>query len=243
MPRFDPVASLRCWAVEVDFAGGVLRIPPLPASEWLICLTGLNVLSLLDLVEDRDDADWLLSSGVAWELPDLERALGELLVAAAGRSVDATLVLASVAREHWHLVGADLARMGVRFDQVPLGAALDAIYASMCRMLDEKSLPRFNELLERPLGAPDIMLDPRVRARAAKPLPATAEQYVRVRPRTRLRRPQDRLDAPSVGPTAPPAPPGDSDPVPTSDGPRDAGSPVVGESSPPAPTAPPPPAG
>ena len=34
-PSFEPAASLRVWAVEVTVGGRVLRVPPLPAADWL----------------------------------------------------------------------------------------------------------------------------------------------------------------------------------------------------------------
>lgn len=209
MPKFDATASLRMWAVETELGGRVLRIPPLPAAEWLPPLMTANLLGLLDLAEDVELEELLLDGSVT--LADLTGALELLLESASGRSPWSALMLAYTAAEHWHVVGADLARIGVRFEAIPLGAALDAIYGSLCRSMDEKGIARFNGALDRPpVGTikPEAIRAPR----GAKPLPASAEQYVRVRPRSRLRRPQDRQGAPTARPTPPPAIPGEGGP-------------------------------
>lgn len=209
MPTFDPAASLRIWAVEVDLAGFTLRIPPLPASDWLPILMRLEVLGLMELIEDVDLDEPLMDGTL--KADQVVKALEELTEAATGRTQWCTMMLALSAREHWHVVGADLARAGVRFDQISIGAALDAIYGSLCRSMDEKGIAKFNRALEHP---PVDTVQPReIRPpRGAKPLPASAEQYVRVRPKTVLRRPQDRQPAPSATPIGPPVPPAHSDP-------------------------------
>lgn len=209
MPKFDAAASLRMWAVETELGGRTLRIPPLPAAEWLPALMTANPLGLLELTEDVDLEELLLDGTVT--LAALTESLELLLESASGRTPWCAFLLAYTAAEHWHVVGADLARIGVRFEAIPLGAALDAIYGSLCRSMDEKAIVRFNNTLDRPpVGAikPEAIRAPR----GAKPLPASAERYVRVRPRTRLRRPQDRPGAPTGTTTPPPGPPGRDDP-------------------------------
>lgn len=210
MPRFDAVASLRIWAVEADLAGQVLRIPPLPAADWLPILMRADVLGLMELIEDAEIEDALIDGTV--KVADLTPVLESLLEAAAGRSTWSALMLAYTASENWHVVGADLARRGVRFGEISIGAALDAIYGSLASSMDEKALVRFNSTLDRGAPTTAAATTPQQRVPAPRPVPASAEKYVRERPRTRLRRPQDRQVAPTVSPTPPPGPPADSDP-------------------------------
>lgn len=205
MPRFDAAASLRVWAVEADLGSRVLRIPPLPAAEWLPVLMSGNLLGLLELADDIDLGELLLDEGVT--LAEVNDALELLVESAAGRTPWCALLLASMASEYWHVIGADLARSGLDFEKVSIGTALDAVYGTLCRSMDEKGIGNLNRALDRPpvgVVKPETIRPPR----GAKPLPASAEQYVRVRPRTQLRRPQDRQPSPTVEPTPPPAPPG-----------------------------------
>lgn len=208
MPKFDPIASLGIWAVEVELAGRVLRIPPLPAGDWLAVLMRLDLMGLLTMADEADVDAMLLDGEITYD--ELQDALTLLIEAAAGRSAWATFTLAHLAAENWHVVGGELARRGVRLDLLPLGAALDAIYGTLAQGMNDKGLKQLNLALDR---APVEIAPPR---RAAAPLPANAEQYVRVRPRTVQRRPQDRQPAPSESPTPPLEPPADSGPADTS---------------------------
>lgn len=208
MPTFDPVASLRMWAVEVELGSHTLRIPPLPAADWLPAMMRLDVLSLLDLVEDVDMYELLVEDAVTLEA--VGEAMEQLLEAAAGRPSWTALALAYIAARHWPVVGGDLARSGVRFTEIPLGAALDAIYGSLIRSMDEKSLKSFNAALERPTaeGVATSRGYP-----APRPVPASAEPYVRARSRSRLRMPPDRAGDPNARPIRRRVRPAESDPA------------------------------
>ena len=215
MLEFDPVASMRMWAVEIEAGDRLLRIPPLPAADWMPCLMRMDVMGVLDLAEDVDLDDALMDGEITTE--QARDAAVKLLESAAGRTCWTSMALVALATRYWMTVGADLMRMSVKFDQISLGAALDAIYGSLTKGLDEKGLKRLNATLERaPLEFQlAIGQTPAVQPsrRPVKPLPATAEQYVRVRPKTVLRKPQDRLSAPSELPIQPPEGRADSDPV------------------------------
>ena len=229
MPEVDPIASMRIWAVEVDVApGSVARVPPLPATDWLPCVMRMDVMGVLDLVEDVD-LDELVLSGVVSN-DDIVRSAVKLLEAAAGRTAWSALALGSLAHRYWASVGGDLVRMSVRFDQISLSAALDAFYGSLTRSMDDKEIKRLNSTLDRPAPEFQIALkqestSPRDQRPPARPLPATAERYVRVRPKTQLRRPQDRPSGRIEPPTGRPEERADSGRVATSDSrPVDVGS-------------------
>lgn len=209
-PRFDPAASLRVWAVEVTVAGRLLRVPLLPAADWLPALMTGDPMAVLGLVEDFDVAEALVDGGLT--VVEIRDALTEIVESATGRSAVATFALAGVAGERWDVIGADLSRVGVRFDQISIGAALDAIYGSVCRALDEKGLAEFNRILQSPSEQSTSVRQPR----GAKPLPASALPYVQTRPKTVPRRPEDRLGAETVSPTQLPGSLAGSAPVSTS---------------------------
>lgn len=195
-PQFDAAASLRLWAVEATVGGQLLRVPPLPASDWLPVLMAGDVMAVVGLLEDFDLAGALTDE--LFTVVELRDALVEVVEAVCGRSVVATFAIAGIAGDRWDVIGADLSRVGVRFDEISIGAALDAIYGSVCRALDEKGLAEFNRILQSPSGE---VARPVRQPRGAKPLPASAEQYVRVRPKTVPHRPQDRPDVSSGQPT------------------------------------------
>lgn len=196
-PSFDASASVRIWAVEATLGGRQLRVPPLPASEWLPLFFEGKVLGIRELLEDFDLREALREE--AFTFAEFKEKMEFMAEVAAGRPWLSAYAIAGAAANRWDVIGSDLARAGVRFDQIPLGGALDAMYASLLRHMDEAAQQQFIRLVKD--GAP-----PKPKSRApknAKPLPSTSLQYVQTRPKTQLRRPQDRPDAP----TEPPRPP------------------------------------
>lgn len=202
-PAFDPAASLRIWAVETEVGGRTLRIPPLPAAEWLPAVFAGDPWALRDLVEEFEFADLLLDGQAT--VSTIREALVFLLESASGRTVIATYGIAGAAAGRWDVIGSDLARAGMRFDLVPLGYVLDAMYASLMRHMDEKAQAAFTRLL---VTGPET---PRARGpRRQKPLPANALQYVQTRPKTQLLPRPGREGDPSEQPTQQRAEPGRS---------------------------------
>jgi hypothetical protein len=186
VPKFDADASLSMWAIEVVIGDQVARVPPLPASAWLPVLMTGDAKNSLDLVEGEFDlASALLHGGATVE--DVVEQLTVLVEAVAGRALVTALTIAEFARDRWDLVGPDMARIGMRFDQVPLGYALDAIWSTLMRVLDEKALKSFVDQVDRAERGEDerVGVEPPPSLRDAPPLPASAEQYVQTRPRTR----------------------------------------------------------
>jgi hypothetical protein len=207
VPSFDPVASFEITAVEATLCGRLLRIPALPASEWLAQLMRTSdALALMALLED-DPTDELFADGLA-TAADVRVSLEGMLEVAAGCKPWTAFCLAAVAREHWQYIGGELVRSGVRLAEISLGAALVAVYTTVSARLDEKALASFNRALESPMPAQDSVRS-RI-PRDALRLPAIAEQYARVRPKTVPRRPQDPQDVSSGQPTPLPSPPADS---------------------------------
>lgn len=223
-PMFDAAASVRIWPVEQQVGSWTLRVPALPASEWLPLVFAQNRGGIWELMEGLDLDGLRADPDVSAE--DLQDAVLMLLEAAAGRTWRAACVIAATAADRWDLIGAELARAGIRWDQISLSAALDAMYASARRHLSEEGQAAFIQLLER-----DPVQQPRA-PRVARPLPATSLQYVQTRPKTQPRRPQDRPAAQTEPPRPPLRPRPGSAPPPRS-GPRPPGSGVGGDASPP----------
>lgn len=206
MPSFDPVASFEVTAVEANLAGRLLRIPPLPASGWLpLLMTTSDAMALLELLE-VDPTDELFDEGAA-TADDLRESLEGMLAVAAGCSAWAAYCLAATMREHWGVLGAKiLGRLAL--DAAPLGAALVAVYGLAVEVLDEKTLGQFNLWLDTPIRPGQVS---RQRPKSG-PVPANALPFVQTRPKTRPRRPQDRLNDQTAQPTTTPQPQAENGP-------------------------------
>lgn len=147
----DPVASMRCWAITLHVGGREYDIPALPAVDWWPVLAGVNPTQILELIPSRlgdsDDLDELLLSG-RLDGDELGSALTDAIEEVTGRSFHVAVVLATVADQHWPVVGAALARTGFRWDVQPIGAALDLVYATIMEGLKDEDQEKFTQLLE-----------------------------------------------------------------------------------------------
>jgi hypothetical protein len=215
----DPLASMRCWAIELELGGRTYEVPALPAVDWWPVLVSAEISQILDFIvstpEDPFSLDDLLLEG-AVTTAELTEALTDAMEEAAGRSFHAAFVLATVANTQWAAINGALAQGGFRWDEQPLGAALDAIYAVVTARLDEEALKKFLALLDNEGLTTGKRATPRQRAKVedefeamAGPKPttgvvATGAPSDSGRPRTqpRLQRPRQggRSDAPKRQP-------------------------------------------
>jgi hypothetical protein len=147
----DPLASMRCWAIEIELGGRTFDVPALCATDWWPVLVSADLSLILDFVvsiptDPLNLDDLLLSGELTGE--EMTGALKDAVEAAAGRSFHAAVVLASVAGMHWAAINGTMVRRGFRWEGQPLGAALDAIYAEVTSRLDEEALGKFEAVLE-----------------------------------------------------------------------------------------------
>jgi hypothetical protein len=199
--KVDPLASMRCWAIEIELGGRTYDVPALPAVDWWPVLTERNLGGILDFVvsspEDPSNLDDLLLTG-ALEAAELGEALTHALEAAAGRSLHSAFILALVADMHWATIGGALAQSGFRWDIQSLSAALDAIYAVLVSSLGKEDLEKFTALLDdERLSDPTKKRAPSEKVvsefeslagpRPTSGVKATAEQSGSSRPRIRQR--------------------------------------------------------
>lgn len=154
----DPVAALRVWPVIVEVAGQTYTIPALPAADWIEAVLSTEaplpiVPGLLDEADQEDVWDAISDAEVTpGEMVEINRAALE--VAGGRRWWECDRLIRSSA-EFWHIVGGELARLGIRVDQVPLAAVLNAIYVICVRNMDERERNKFDVDLRRPpLGEP-----------------------------------------------------------------------------------------
>lgn len=147
----DPVAALRCWAVDVDVAGQVYTVPARPAVDWLLAIVDG---AWADIVPGLLDPD---QSG------PLQDAIADLTVDPAEVRTAAQAALAEAAGTKWwtartlamsiavtpEMVGLLMTR-GVDPAHVSLGGYLTAGYALAVRNMDKTQRARFDLDLQRP---------------------------------------------------------------------------------------------
>jgi hypothetical protein len=230
--EIDPLASMRCWAITVELGGREFDIPALPAADWWPVLADATAFGLVDLLKstEGEELDAMLLDGQVTHA-EMTEVLMEAIGEATGRTFHASFVLATVATMHWPVVGGQLARDGFRWDVLPIGAALDAVYSVIVDSFPadkdgEKAREKFLALLEdENLTKPGGKKTPSKRVLtefesmagpmpAPAPLPgkASAEPSVSQRPRTRTRPRQLLQDGQSGPPKKPRAQPGRSGP-------------------------------
>lgn len=225
----DPAASMRCWAIDIEVGGHVFEVPPLPAADWFPVLTSGDPSLILDLLTSRsEDLDELLLSGQI-SGADLNEALRDAVEEATGRQFHAAFVLATVAASQWPIVNGHLAQRGFRWDVMPIGAALDAIYALVVGNMEEGPRVKFLRLLDndaltsgkktRNTEAVVTEFETLAGPKPTGGLTATGEQSGSARPKTRQRRQPPRPDDPLPAPTRPHARPGRSGPAASSSSP------------------------
>ncbi|HEU4751990.1 MAG TPA: hypothetical protein VFU47_02700 [Armatimonadota bacterium] len=223
----DPLASMRCWAIELELGGRTYEVPALPAVDWWPVLVSAEISRILDFIESNPEnpfnLDDLLLEG-AFTAAELTEALTDALEEAAGRSFHAAYVLATVADTQWAAINGAIVQGGFRWDEQPLGAALDAIYAVVTARLPEEALKKFLALLDNEALTAGGKATPRQRAKVqdefeamAGPKPttgvvATGAPSDSARPKTRPRLQRPRQGGPSGAPKRQPGPPAGSDP-------------------------------
>lgn len=150
----DPTASLRGWPVVVTLGGRDYHLRPALAAEWLpILLENPIDLSLIlpGMAGEADDEaleEALLAGTVS--AADIGEACQEVISMAAGREWWwATNLLASVAGA-WMAIFGTLVAQGLDVTRLPLGAVLDAMYATCAARMDKQHLQDFNRQLNMP---------------------------------------------------------------------------------------------
>jgi hypothetical protein len=146
----DPVASMRCWAIDLELGGRTYEIPALPAMDWWPVLVSADKTMVLDFLvsspEDPFNVDELLLLG-EFTSEEIAESLTDAIEQAAGRSFHVSVVLANTADRNWPVIGGELACRGFRWDVQPIGAALDAIYAVTISGMSKESRDSFEALL------------------------------------------------------------------------------------------------
>ena len=152
--RINPVATLRCWAVYVDLGEHTLRIPPLPASDWLVAVVVRGWAGVVPgLAEVPGAVADLIADGSITERA-CDQAGREALAAAAGCPWWTAQRLAHACAGS--AIGAELTLRGVDPTALPLGAYLAAGWHAASRGSDPSKLMT----LEAQFSDPPADMDP-----------------------------------------------------------------------------------
>jgi hypothetical protein len=244
----DPLASLKCWAIEVTVGGRDWTIPAAPAAAWWPILADLDPMSVIDMIDDPGLSDHLLDAEV--DPGEIGEVMIEAIEAAAGRSFMAASIIAGIVNSHWASINGQLIRDGVRWEELPLGAVLDAAHALLLERFGEQKNEKTQRLyrdeylaaLETPLPGTEgsdaareqaladfeALAGPRPTGRVAPQTLSTGAPSGDTPPRTRTPSRPPRRPARSAAPIEPPATPVRSDPAARSAPPRDAVAPASG---------------
>ncbi len=150
----DPLASLRPWTLTVDVGGETYRLEPRNSADWLAVLLQeeIDLADILPGMLDEEGEERLgeaLIEGLV-STDEIRECALEIIGTASGRDHWWTLNLTRSVMEVWTQVYGQLISQGVRFDQLPLGAALDAMYAVVASRMDKERLRSFDADLSRP---------------------------------------------------------------------------------------------
>lgn len=150
----DPLASLRGWELEVELGGDTYQVMPRMAGHWLAILVQnpMDPAEILPgmVAEDQQETleDALLTGVVAAN--EVREAALEVIADASGRPWWWTLRLVQAAVGSWAVVHGSLVAAGVRLADIPLGAAVDAIYVTCMARMDKEHREAFDRDLEIP---------------------------------------------------------------------------------------------
>lgn len=153
---FDPAATIRPWAIDVDLAGSTYTIPALPARDWIEATLepGWEAVVPGLLGGDLNALEELMVDGAVGTAA-LRTAAQDALAAAAGLKWWTAENLTRAVVGSW--VSAELTTRGVDSTTIPLGAYLHAAYhLAVSRMKPEQKMQLDAALTQPPPG-----MDPR----------------------------------------------------------------------------------
>ncbi len=159
----DTLPSLRCWAVEVDIGGGIYRIPPLPAADWLAAISASFTRVVPGMLEG--DIEDLLDRVAYGDIPysELRDAGRDTITQATGMKWWAAARLVYYLDSHWSTIGGAVLMRGIDPSTRSIGAVLTCTYRVLlenCK--NEQERVKLDHELERPPSGIPIsqMYDP-----------------------------------------------------------------------------------
>lgn len=147
----DPLASIRAEQSVVTLGGSDYRLRAAMAAEWLpiLLVEPMDTSAIIPgmvVAEDQDALEEALIEGRI-RLEELEEACQEVVTLAAGRDWWWARNLLGAVVGVWMIVYGPLVAQGMDMARVPLGAVLDAMYATCAARMDKDRLREFDREL------------------------------------------------------------------------------------------------
>lgn len=146
MLRFDGIAALGVWPVDVLVGDMVFRLDPQPASFWILHLLEDDLFGLLNLLIDSQEFDRALLEGTITS-GDCIKAAKEAIALSSGMLWWSALRLVASARQSLQVNG-ELVLSGIDPTKISLGAYCAAVYAILVRNADDKQIKKVNSQIE-----------------------------------------------------------------------------------------------
>lgn len=143
---------MRPWAVDLTISGLHLRVPALPAVDWIAAILNMedDVLGLvLGLLEDEDSE--LLDDAMAAGLVDPDELMAltmDLVTTVGSRPWWVTMRLMGTMAANWNNIGAEMMYRGIDASKLSLSGWLDVLLLVMMRMLKPDEAQMFVMKLE-----------------------------------------------------------------------------------------------
>ena len=138
----------------MELGGREYTVRPLYAAEWLAVLLEdpFDLSSVLPGMLTEDDQSALIDATWAGKVSDqeLEEVSLEIISAATGRDWWWAMHLLWAAAGSWMVVYGRMVSQGIDPTRVPIGAFLDAMYATCIQHMDKEQRSAFDRDLEKP---------------------------------------------------------------------------------------------
>lgn len=150
MPKFDPMAPLGSWDIEVELIGRIWTIPAAPAATWAGPILANQAQFVIPemLIEDPAPIEDALYEGeLSWV--ELEDAYHDAVESVAGCRWWEAQRLLGLALD-WDGIGGELLLQGVLLEERTVAQVCVACWRSITRNAQQKELNQIRHEIEKP---------------------------------------------------------------------------------------------
>lgn len=159
----DPLASLKSWPLTVTVGDADYRLVPASAAQWLVVLLEdpLDLAQILPGMIHEEDEEGLEEAMMEGRVSEAEirDACWEIITACSGRDWWWAFNLVRTVSTVWMQVYGRLMAGGLDLEGLPLGAALDVMYAICIERMDREHRNTFDRELSRVPAGVEQQLD------------------------------------------------------------------------------------
>lgn len=161
MPKFDPLAPLRNWDIEIELAGELWTLPAAPAADWVVPIVADQAELVIPEMFAEDSTlieDALYEGELSWLA--VEAAYHEVIETVAGcRWWEAQRLIALAI--DWDGVGGELLLKGFHLSERSVAETCVVVWRLISRNKEEKDLNKILHEIEKPPPGmdPDDVID------------------------------------------------------------------------------------